>query len=56
MVIEEILSPTAFVTEWTSLSKTSDFFFWLIFLVGSPASLITLFKTLIFLTDEDKFR
>ena len=33
----------AFVTEWTSIGycKTSDFFFWLIFLVSSPPSLTT---------------
>ena len=43
-VIEEILSPTAFVTEWTSVDtcKTSDFFFWLIFLVSTPPSLATM--------------
>ena len=33
VVTEEILSPTVFVTQWTSTDycKTSDFFFWLIF-------------------------
>ena len=41
MVNEEILSPTTFVTEWTSIdySKTSDLFFRLIILVSSPPSL-----------------
>ena len=43
MATEEILSPTTFITEWTSIDycKTSDFFFWLIFLVSSPPSLTT---------------
>ena len=41
MVTEEILLPTAFVTEWTSIGyfKTSEFFFWLILLVSSSPSL-----------------
>ena len=39
-----MLSPTAFVTEWTSIGycKTSDFFFCLIFPVSSPPSLTTM--------------
>ena len=43
LVTEEILSPTTFVTEWTSIGycKTSDFF-WLIFPVRSSPSLTTL--------------
>ena len=43
MVTEEILSPT-FVTEWRSMgcSKSSDFVFWLIFLVSSPPLLTTM--------------
>ena len=43
MVIEEILTST-FVTEWisTSYCETSEFFFWLIFLVKSQPSLTTL--------------
>ena len=43
MVIEEIL-PSTFVTEWisTSYCETSEFFFWLIFLVKSQPSLTTL--------------
>ena len=43
MVIEEIL-PSTFVTEWisTSYCETSEFFFWLIFLVRSQPSLTTL--------------
>ena len=45
MVIEKILSLTSFVKEWTPKGlRTSDFFFWLIFLVSSPP----LFTTLIF--------
>ena len=41
MVIEEMSSPTAFVRQRTSKDycKTSNFFFWLIFLVSSPLSL-----------------
>ena len=44
MVIEEILLPTVFVRQWTSIDycKTSDLFFWFIFLVSSPLSLITM--------------
>ena len=44
MVTEEILSPTKFVTKWTSIGycKTSYFFFWLIFPVHFPPSLITI--------------
>ena len=44
MVIEEILLPATFVTEWTLIGncKMSDFFFWLIFLVNSLSSLTTL--------------
>ena len=44
MVTEEIISPTTFVTEWTSLGycKRSDLFFWLMFLVSSPPSLTTM--------------
>ena len=43
LVTEEILSPTTFVTEWTSIGycKTSDFF-WLIFPVRSSPSLTTM--------------
>ena len=43
MIIEEILSPATFVTDWTPVShcKTSDFFFfWLKFLVSSSPSLL----------------
>ena len=38
IIIGEILLPTTFVTEWTSIGycKTSDFFFWLIFLEAAP--------------------
>ena len=41
MVTEEILLPTAFVTEWPSIGYfiTSEFFFWLILLVSSSPSL-----------------
>ena len=44
MFTEEILSPTAFFIEWTSIDycKTSDFFFWLIFLVSFPPSRTTM--------------
>ena len=44
MVTEEILSPTTFATEWTSMSycKTSHFFFWLIVLVSSSPSLTSM--------------
>ena len=44
MVTEEILSPATFVTEWTSKGyyKTSDFFFWVIFLLISPLSFTTM--------------
>ena len=43
LVTEEILSPTTFVTEWTSIGycKTSDFF-WLIFPIRSSPSLATM--------------
>ena len=43
LVTEEILSPTTFVTEWTSIGycKTSDFF-WLIFPIRSSPSLTTM--------------
>ena len=43
MIIEEILSPATFVTDWTPVSycKMSDFFFfWLKFLVSSLPSLL----------------
>ena len=42
-VTEEILSPATFVTKWTFIGydKTSVFF-WLIFSVSSPPSLITM--------------
>ena len=42
-VTEEILSPTTFVTEWTCVGycKPSDFF-WLVFIVSSLPSLITM--------------
>ena len=40
IVNEEILSSTAFVTEWTS--RGYCFVFWLIFLVSSPPSLTTI--------------
>ena len=38
---ESILLPAKFLTEWTFLEycKTSNFFFWLIFLASSPPSL-----------------
>ena len=44
MFTEEILSPTVFFIEWTSIGycKTSDFFFWLVFLVSFPPSLTTM--------------
>ena len=44
MVIEEIVLPTTFVTEWASIGycKTSDFFFWLISVVSSPPLLTTM--------------
>ena len=42
MITEEMLSRTTFVIEWTSVGycEMSDSFFWLIFLVSSPPSLI----------------
>ena len=57
LVTEEILSPTTFVTEWTSVGycKTYEFFFWLIFLVRS-APIIDYYETLTFLIDEHKSR
>ena len=44
MATEEILSPTTFLNECTSIGccKMSDFFFWLIFLVSFPPSLTTM--------------
>ena len=43
-IIGKMRSPTAFVRQWTSIDycKTSDFFFWLIFLVSSLTSLATM--------------
>ena len=54
MVIEEVLSPTTFVTEWTSIGsyKMSDFFFWWIFPVSSP----DYYEILTFPIDEHKSR
>ena len=44
MVIGELSSPTTSVRWWASIDycKTSDFFFWLIFLGSSPPSLTTM--------------
>ena len=44
MLIEEMRSPIVFSRKWTSTDycKTSDVFFWLIFLVSSPPSLINM--------------
>ena len=38
MLIEEILSPVTFLTEWTSIG-VEKYWFWLIFLVSFPPSI-----------------
>ena len=58
MVTEEILSPTKFINEWASIGycKTSDFFFWLIFLVAKFCTISDYYEIPTFLIDEHKSR